>query len=77
MIQNFSFFLNGEKKQESCGAEMLCSPYELIVYVSQFFPLRKGDLLFTGTPKGVGPLKKGDRGEIFFQNEKYFQINWI
>jgi acylpyruvate hydrolase len=46
----------------------------IISYVSQFFTLKKGDILFTGTPKGVGPIKIGDTLEAFIENEKKLEV---
>ena len=42
----------------------------IIEYVSQFFTLKKGDLIYTGTPAGVGPVKIGDRLEGFIGTQK-------
>lgn len=56
----FSLEKNGREVQHGHSRDMIFSITELICYVSQFFRLQKGDLLFTGTPKGVGPLKIDD-----------------
>lgn len=53
--------LNGETRQHSDLSQMLWSVTDLIVELSKLFVLKPGDLLFTGTPAGVGPLKPGDR----------------
>ena len=47
--------------QDANTSLMLWPVDELIAYVSKYFTLKKGDILFTGTPKGVGPVKIGDR----------------
>lgn len=62
-IQNihFSMDLNGERKQTGCTEDMIFSLDRIIAYVSQFVTLRIGDLLFTGTPVGVGQVHIGDR----------------
>ena len=52
--------VNGEVKQDSNTSNMIFSVNEIISDLSQFFSLVPGDLLFTGTPEGVGPVKKGD-----------------
>ena len=57
----FSLEMNGEEVQHGYSKDMIFSIPELICYVSQFFRLQKGDLLFTGTPEGVGPLTIGDK----------------
>lgn len=54
----FSLLLNGEKKQDGNSANMIFSFDKIIAYVSQFISLKMGDLIFTGTPEGVGPVKK-------------------
>ncbi|CAH0999416.1 putative protein YcgM [Neolewinella maritima] len=56
----FSLEKNGEEVQHGYSRNMIFSLTELICYVSQYFRLQKGDLLFTGTPEGVGPLVQGD-----------------
>ena len=43
---------------------------EIIAYISQFITLKKGDIIFTGTPEGVGPVTIGDRMEGFIENHK-------
>jgi len=55
--------VNGEKKQESEVSEMIWPVPEIIAELSTFFELRAGDLIYTGTPAGVGPLKPGDKIE--------------
>jgi len=55
--------LNGETQQQSDIREMIWSVPEIIAELSTMFELRAGDLIFTGTPAGVGPLKPGDRIE--------------
>lgn len=56
--------VNGELKQEGNTKDMLFSIPYLISYVSQYFTLEIGDLILTGTPKGVGPVRKNDLIEI-------------
>lgn len=55
--------INGEVRQQGTTADMIFSVAELISYFSQIFTLYPGDLLFTGTPDGVGPVAEGDRLE--------------
>jgi 2-keto-4-pentenoate hydratase/2-oxohepta-3-ene-1,7-dioic acid hydratase in catechol pathway len=47
---------------------MIFSINEIISYVSRFFTLKTGDLIFTGTPSGVGPLKKNDHLVAYIRN---------
>ena len=56
----FQLHKNGELVQDGDSSHMLWQIDELIAYVSQFFTLKIGDVLFTGTPAGVGPVKVGD-----------------
>ncbi|MDF1550716.1 MAG: fumarylacetoacetate hydrolase family protein [Bacteroidales bacterium] len=57
---SFSLELNGELVQEGNTKDMIFPFDELISYVSKFVTLKIGDLIFTGTPAGVGPVKIGD-----------------
>lgn len=61
-IQNLSFSLtrNGEVVQHGNTRDMLCSVDRMISYISDFMLLRTGDLIYTGTPAGVGPVAIGD-----------------
>lgn len=62
-LQNITFALevNGELRQQGNTKQMIYSFDYQVAYLSQFFTLKKGDLIFTGTPEGVGPVKVGDR----------------
>jgi fumarylpyruvate hydrolase len=55
--------VNGEQRQQGNTADMTWSVAEIIAELSRYFELRPGDLIFTGTPPGVGPLSPGDRVE--------------
>ncbi len=57
---HFEMSINGEVRQRGFTGDMIFGVDELICYVSQFMTLRTGDLLFTGTPSGVGPVARGD-----------------
>ncbi len=57
---NFTLYKNGELVQQGNTSDMIFSIDQLIAYVSQFMTLKIGDLLFTGTPEGVGPVQIGD-----------------
>lgn len=56
----FQIFKNGEQVQHGKTELMIFKIDEIIAYISSIFTLQKGDLIYTGTPKGVGPLKIGD-----------------
>lgn len=66
---NFSLHINGEKRQQGNTKQMIYSIDYQIAYLSQFFTLKKGDLIFTGTPEGVGPVKIGDRLTASIENQ--------
>lgn len=70
----FHLLKNGQKVQHSNISEMLWSIDELISHSSKFFTLKIGDILFTGTPSGVGPVKKNDLLEGYLNNERLFLI---
>ncbi|OQD41783.1 fumarylacetoacetate hydrolase family protein [Croceivirga radicis] len=71
----FSLHKNGDLVQDGHTALMLWKIDELIAYVSTFFMLKKGDVLFTGTPAGVGKVAPNDYLEGFIEQEKIFAIN--
>lgn len=56
--------VNGELKQNGNTSDMIFKVPVLINYISEYFTLESGDLILTGTPAGVGPVKSGDRIEI-------------
>jgi 2-keto-4-pentenoate hydratase/2-oxohepta-3-ene-1,7-dioic acid hydratase in catechol pathway len=62
----FSFYLNDELKQTGNSKHMLFSIPKIITYLASFIPLNENDLIFTGTPQGVGPMKTGDHFEMQF-----------
>jgi 2-keto-4-pentenoate hydratase/2-oxohepta-3-ene-1,7-dioic acid hydratase in catechol pathway len=72
---NFHLNLNGNMVQKGNTSDMLFSFDKLISFVSQFITLKVGDLVYTGTPAGVGPVKIGDRLEAFLENEKLLAFN--
>jgi 2-keto-4-pentenoate hydratase/2-oxohepta-3-ene-1,7-dioic acid hydratase in catechol pathway len=57
---DFRLEINNKVVQESCTSDMIFGVNEIISYVSNFFTLKTGDLIFTGTPSGVGPVKRND-----------------
>lgn len=66
----FELLKNGEKVQTGHTANMLFPVDDIIVYVSKFFKLQMGDMIYTGTPEGVGPVAIGDTLEGFLEGEK-------
>lgn len=67
---SFHLLLNGEFRQIGNSSQMIFSFDRIIAYISQFITLQTGDLIFTGTPSGVGPVKKGDLLEVFLEGQK-------
>lgn len=66
----FSLKVNGEQKQFGDTSLMIFDFDYIISYISTFFTLKKGDVVFTGTPSGVGPVHVGDRLEAFIGDKK-------
>lgn len=71
-LENLKFELkkNGETVQQGSTADMIFSIDQIISYVSTFVTLKIGDILFTGTPAGVGPVSIGDQLEAFLEGEQ-------
>lgn len=70
----FSLSKNGNQVQYGSIKDMIFNIDELISYVSQFMTLKIGDLLFTGTPEGVGPVQIGDKLEGFIGEKKMLEL---
>ncbi len=70
----FSLYINGELRQKGNTGNMIWNFNELVSYISRFFTLRTGDLIFTGTPAGVGPLQRNDILEGFIEDKSMFKI---
>jgi 2-keto-4-pentenoate hydratase/2-oxohepta-3-ene-1,7-dioic acid hydratase in catechol pathway len=70
----FQLKKNGELVQDGDSTHMLWGIDEIISYVSQFFTLKIGDLIFTGTPAGVGKVASDDVLEGTIEDEKMFQV---
>lgn len=71
---DFSLRINGEIAQKGNSADMIFSFDQIVSYVSRFFSLQIGDLIFTGTPPGVGPVKIGDQLEAFIGKESLLKF---
>jgi len=70
----FSLQKNGKTVQEGNTAQMLWKIDELIAYCSTFFTLKIGDIIFTGTPEGVGPVTPNDTLEGFIESTSVFTL---
>ncbi len=75
-VQDIGFSLkkNEEIVQIGTTSDMIFSIDNIISFVSRYFTLKKGDLIFTGTPKGVGPVTKGDTLEGFIGDRKLLTV---
>jgi acylpyruvate hydrolase len=73
---NISFHLTKNKEiiQEGNGSDMVFSPEKIISYVSKFMTLKIGDLIFTGTPAGVGKVEINDELEGFIEGKSMFKV---
>ncbi len=71
---HFSLTVNGELKQSGHTAMMLFNVNKLISFVSTYVTLKKGDLIFTGTPEGVGPVQIGDTLEASIGEQKVLTV---
>ena len=76
-IQDIRFHLekNGITVQKASSSEMIFSFEDIISFISGYITLKTGDLIFTGTPSGVGPVKIGDRLEAFIEGEKLLECS--
>ncbi len=72
---NFSLKKNGEIVQQGNSSNMLFNFDKIIAHVSKFMTLKIGDLIFTGTPAGVGKVKIGDELIGYLEEEKAFKTN--
>ena len=78
-IQNLAFqlFKNGEVVQSGSTSDMLFPVDALIAHVSRYSTWKTGDVLFTGTPSGVGPVRRGDRLEGHLEGRVLFQVDVV
>ncbi len=76
-IENITFELtnNGKTVQKGNTSHMLCNIDEIIAYVSQYFTLKTGDIIFTGTPEGVAKVSENDILEGFLNEKKLFSLH--
>lgn len=71
----FSLKKNKEIVQEGNSKDMIFDIDSLIVYITKFITIRKGDLIYTGTPAGVGPIQIGDKLEGYLENKLMFSTH--
>ena len=71
----FHLDINGQTVQQGCTAEMLFSIDHIVAYLSNYFTLKTGDIIFTGTPVGVGPVHIDDHLEGYIEERKVLEFN--
>ena len=71
---NFSLMKNNELVQQGNTSQMLWDIDSIIAYVSSFFTLKIGDIIFTGTPAGVGAVKENDKLKGFINGDEFFDL---
>lgn len=71
----FHLDINGQTVQEGCTADMVFGIDEIVAYISQYFTLKTGDVIFTGTPAGVGPVHIDDHLEGLVEERKVLEFN--
>ncbi len=76
-LQNVNFHLdiNGQKVQSGNTRDMSYSIDQIIAYISRYFTLKIGDVIFTGTPAGVGPVAKNDRLRGYLEDKLMFDFS--
>lgn len=76
-IQALQFHLdiNGKTVQQGCTSDMLFKIDEIIEYISKYFTLKTGDIIYTGTPVGVGPVNIDDHMEGYIEDRKVLEFN--
>ncbi len=71
---NFHLDVNGSLRQEGNTSMMLYPIDTIIAFISRYFTLKTGDIIFTGTPAGVASVKVGDTLSCFIENEKMLEF---
>ena len=72
---HFHLDINGQTVQQGCSSDMLFKVDEIIAYISRYFTLKTGDLLYTGTPVGVGPVHINDHLTGWIDDRKVLEFN--
>jgi len=75
METEFQLLIDGTLRQCAKGADMMMQPEDLLVYISQFFPLKSGDVIYTGTPAGVTSISRSTTAEVRWHNH-FYSVKW-
>ncbi len=76
MEEEFQLKLDGKKVQHAKGNDMTTKPEEALPYIKKYFPLCGGDVIFTGTPVGVGPVSNGQLAELTWGDKLEFKVQF-
>lgn len=74
-VIHFHLDINGKTVQEGCTSDMLFKVDEIIEYISRFYTLKTGDILYTGTPAGIGAVSIDDHLEGWIEDRKVLEFN--
>ncbi|KAK9794925.1 hypothetical protein WJX73_009974 [Symbiochloris irregularis] len=77
MDREFSLQLDGQLRQKGTGSQMRMKPNDMIAYISEYFEVVEGDLIFTGTPAGVGPVRNGQTAHISWRDLLSFDVQFL
>ncbi|MBL7480204.1 fumarylacetoacetate hydrolase family protein [Legionella bononiensis] len=75
METEFQLLIDGTLRQRARGADMMMQPEDLLVYISHFFPLKSGDVIYTGTPAGVTSISRNTVAEVRWHNY-FYSVKW-
>lgn len=75
LTETFSITVDGDMRQKGCGKEMIYDPITCVSYISEYFPLVAGDLVFTGSPAGVAEIVAGMKALLQFGKITY-SVSW-
>lgn len=76
MDTEFKLSVNGSVKQASFGNKMRLLPKDCVPYIEEYFPVCDQDVIFTGTPEGVGPLQAGDLVEMTWDKKVLYRVRF-
>jgi 2-keto-4-pentenoate hydratase/2-oxohepta-3-ene-1,7-dioic acid hydratase in catechol pathway len=76
MDTEFKLSVNGVTQQAGFGNQMMLQPRDCVPFIQDFFPICENDVIFTGTPEGVGPLKAGDLVEVTWAKKLSYHVRF-
>ncbi|KTD57836.1 hypothetical protein Lsan_2489 [Legionella santicrucis] len=75
METEFQLLIDGTIRQRAKGSDMMMQPEDLLNYISQFFPLKTGDIIYTGTPAGVTSISRSTTAQLRWHHYSY-SVKW-